>query len=203
MGNTKERIFDVSLNLFSLNGYEASSMRDIGHELGMSQSALYKHYKNKQAIYEAIVDKMKENERLRAGEYNMPSMTDEPGTENYKTLSVSQLKLYSLIQFLYWTEDDFAAKCRRMLTIEQFHNYQASMLYQQYIVNGQFLYMQKIIQELINQGQWKDGDSWDMAVEYYGPILAMIMIYDGSENKESVKQKLKAHLAAITKKYKC
>ena len=92
MGNTKERIFDVSLNLFSLNGYEASSMRDIGHELGMSQSALYKHYKNKQAIYEAIVDKMKENERLRAGEYNMPSMTDEPGTENYKTLSVSQLK---------------------------------------------------------------------------------------------------------------
>jgi len=203
MGNTKERIFDVSLNLFSLNGYEASSMRDIGHELGMSQSALYKHYKNKQAIYEAIVEKMKENERLRASEYNMPSMTDEPGAEAYKTLSVSQLKLYSLIQFLYWTEDDFAAKCRRMLTIEQFHNYQASMLYQQYIVNGQFLYMQKIIQELIEQGQWKAGDAWDMAVEYYGPILAMIMIYDGSENKESVKQKLKAHLAAITKKYKC
>lgn len=177
-------------------------MRDIGHELGMSQSALYKHYRNKQDIYDSIIEQMKENERSRATEYNMPSMTDEPGSASYGSLSVSQLKLYSLIQFIYWTEDAFASRCRKMLTIEQYHNYQASMLYQQYLVNGQFVYMQKIIQELINQGQWAEGDAWDMAVEYYGPILAMIMIYDGSENKESVKQKLKDHLANIIKKYK-
>lgn len=201
-GNTKERIFEESLKLFARDGYEAASVRDIAGQLGMTQAALYKHYKNKQDIYDSIVARMKENERVRAEEYNMPAITDEAGAESYKSLSVSQLKLYTLIQFLYWTEDPFASSCRKMLSLEQYHNYQASMLYQQYLINGQFLYMEKIISELIRQGQWAEGDAWDMAVEYYGPVLAMIFIYDGAENKESVKVKLKAHLANIIKKYK-
>ena len=202
MNNTKERIFEEALDLFSRNGYEASSVRDIAGRLGMTQAALYKHYKNKQAIFDSIVERMKNNERSRAGEYNMPALTDEPDSESFKSLSVSQLKLYSLIQFLYWTEDSFASRCRRMLCLEQYHNYQAGFLYQQYLINGQFIYMEKIISELIRQGQWAQGDAWDMAVEFYGPILAMIFIYDGMEDKESVKVKLKAHIANITKKYK-
>lgn len=202
MNNTKERIFEEALDLFSKNGYEASSVRDIAGRLGMTQAALYKHYKNKQAIFDSIVERMKNNERSRAGEYNMPALTDEPDSESFKSLSVSQLKLYSLIQFLYWTEDSFASRCRRMLCLEQYHNYQAGFLYQQYLINGQFIYMEKIISELIRQGQWAQGDAWDMAVEFYGPILAMIFIYDGMEDKESVKVKLKAHIANITKKYK-
>ena len=202
MGNTKDRIFEEALTLFSQNGYEASSVRDIAGKLGMTQAALYKHYKNKQAIFDSIVERMKTNERSRAGEYNMPAITDEPESDSYKSLSVSQLKLYSLIQFLYWTEDSFASRCRRMLCLEQYHNYQAGFLYQQYLINGQFVYMEKIISELIRQGQWVEGNAWDMAVEYYGPILAMIFIYDGTEDKEAVKIKLKAHIANITKKYK-
>ena len=201
-GSTKERIFEESLTLFSKNGYEASSVRDIAACLGMTQAALYKHYKNKQAIYDSIIARMKENERDRAAEYNMPAVTDSEDAESYKALSVSQLKLYSTIQFVYWTEDSFASRCRKMLTIEQFHNYQASLLYQQYLVNGQFLYTQKLIAELQRQGQWMEGDSWDMAVEFYGPILAMILIYDGSENKEGIKTKLRTHISNVTKKYK-
>lgn len=202
MGNTKERIFEVALDLFSRNGYEATSVRDIAGEIGITQAALYKHYKNKQAIFDCIVDRMKENERTRASEYNMPSMTDEVGAESFKSLSVSQLKLYSHIQFAYWTEDAFASKCRRMLCIEQYRNFQAGQLYQQYLINGQFVYMERILSELISQGQWKQGDTWDMAVEYYGPLLAMIFIYDGTQNKDAIRQKLKAHLANITKKYR-
>jgi len=202
MNNTKERIFEEALTLFSQHGYEAASVRDIAGKLGMTQAALYKHYKNKQAIFDSIINRMKDNERTRAGEYNMPAVTDEPDADSYKSLSVSQLKLYSHIQFLYWTEDAFASRCRKMLCLEQYHNYNASFLYQQYLINGQFVYMEKIISELIRQGQWAQGNAWDMAVEYYGPILAMIFIYDGIEDKESVKTKLKAHIANIIKKYR-
>ncbi len=153
MNNTKERIFEEALTLFSQNGYEASSVRDIAGKLGMTQAALYKHYKNKQAIFDTIVNRMKDNERSRAGEYNMPAVTDEPDSESFKNLSVSQLKLFSHIQFLYWTEDSFASRCRKMLCLEQYHNYQAGFLYQQYLINGQFVYMEKIISELIRDGQ--------------------------------------------------
>lgn len=202
MGNTKERIFEESLKLFARDGYEAASVRDIAGKLSMTQAALYKHYKNKQDIFDSIIKRMKENEKNRAEEYNMPGIDEEPGAESYKTLSTSQLKLYMLIQFIYWTEDSFASSCRKMLSLEQYHNYEAGRLFQKYIVNGQFEYMANIIEELIRQGQWAEGNPWDMAVEYYGPILAMIMIYDGATDKDEVKEKLKAHINNITKKYK-
>lgn len=202
MTDTKERIFQEALKLFARNGYEAASVRDIAGQLGMTQAALYKHYKNKQDIFDSIVERMKENERVRAQEYNMPAVDDSEDAESYKSLSVSQLKLYTLIQFLYWTEDVFASSCRKLLSLEQYRNYQANMLYQQYLIGGQFDYMEKIIKELIRQGQWEDGDARQMAVEFYGPILAMIFIYDGYDDKEKVKTDLKDHIARITKKYK-
>ena len=202
MGETKERIFQEALKLFARDGYEAASVRDIAGQLNMTQAALYKHYKNKQDIFDSIIERMKENERARAGEYNMPAVDEPAGGEGYASLSVSQLKLYSLIMFLYWTEDPFASSCRKMLSLEQYHNYQASMLYQQYLIGGQFDYMEKIITELIKQGQWAKGDARSMAVEFYGTILAMIFIYDGAEDKEKVKADLKEHIGRVTKKYK-
>lgn len=202
MGETKERIFEEALKLFAKDGYEAASVRDIAGQLGMTQAALYKHYKNKQDIFDSIVARMKEQEKGRAQEYNMPPIDEPEGGAAYASISVSQMKLYSLIQFIYWTEDPFAASCRKMLSLEQYHNYQAGMLYQQYLVGGQFDYFEKLIKELIKQGQWQDGDARAMAVEFYGTILAMIFIYDFSDDKSKVKEDLKEHINRVTKRYK-
>lgn len=202
MGNTKERILQEALKLFAKNGYEAASVRDIAGQLGMTQAALYKHYKNKQDIFDCIVGRMKENEKVRAAEYNMPGVDDSIDSDSYKALSVSQVKLYSLIQFIYWTEDKFASSCRKLLSLEQYRNYQAARLYGQYLVAGQFDYMEKIISELIRQGQWQEGNAREMALEFYSPILALILVYDGAEDKEKVKAELKDHIGRITKKYK-
>lgn len=42
--NTKERILQESLTLFSIRGYEAVSMREIGRSVGIKESSIYKHY---------------------------------------------------------------------------------------------------------------------------------------------------------------
>ena len=55
MANTKEKILLISLNLFAKFGYEAVSMKDIADKLGITKGALYKHYKNKQDIFNSIV----------------------------------------------------------------------------------------------------------------------------------------------------
>ena len=54
MPDTRERILEVSLELFSLRGTEAVSIRDICAQVGIKESSVYYHFKNKQAIVDEI-----------------------------------------------------------------------------------------------------------------------------------------------------
>ena len=58
MTDTKERILQTALRLFAADGYEAVSVSMIAGELGMTKGALYKHYENKRAIFDAILHRM-------------------------------------------------------------------------------------------------------------------------------------------------
>jgi AcrR family transcriptional regulator len=51
---TPERIMDVALDLFVRRGYDATSMRDIAAELGLSPGAFYHHFPSKEAVLVAL-----------------------------------------------------------------------------------------------------------------------------------------------------
>lgn len=53
---TKEKIFDVSIDLFSEKGFNAVSIREIGRGVGIRESSIYNHYSNKEAILDSILD---------------------------------------------------------------------------------------------------------------------------------------------------
>ena len=53
---TKDRILEVSIDLFSQFGYDGVSIRQIAGEVGIRESSIYNHYQNKQAILKAILD---------------------------------------------------------------------------------------------------------------------------------------------------
>ncbi len=50
-GGTKEKILKVSTILFSQLGYKGASIRKIAAEVGIRESAIYNHYKNKEEIF--------------------------------------------------------------------------------------------------------------------------------------------------------
>lgn len=54
--STKARIFMAAVHLFSQKGYSGVSVRDITHEVGINESSLYNHYKNKEALLGAIFE---------------------------------------------------------------------------------------------------------------------------------------------------
>ena len=72
MTDTKQRILQEALKLFSQSGYKGTSMNDIASQLNVTKAALYRHYKSKQEILDSIVKKMNELDRERAQEYDMP-----------------------------------------------------------------------------------------------------------------------------------
>src|SRR5690606_10727595 len=53
---TRERIQQVALELFTENGYEATSLREIAERLGVTKAALYYHFKTKDEIIESLVN---------------------------------------------------------------------------------------------------------------------------------------------------
>ena len=68
--NTKEKIFDVSLDLFSKKGYDSVSLREIAEEVGIKKSSIYSHYPSKEAIlidiFEYFTDFFKYNELINS-----------------------------------------------------------------------------------------------------------------------------------------
>ena len=56
---TKEKIFDASVDLFSKKGFNDVSVREIAKQAGIREGSIYNHYKNKEAILDAIIDYFK------------------------------------------------------------------------------------------------------------------------------------------------
>ena len=53
---TKEKILDTALELFSRQGYDGASVRDIARAVGIRESSLYNHFPSKRALFDGIVD---------------------------------------------------------------------------------------------------------------------------------------------------
>lgn len=83
MKTTKEEILLTSLRLFAERGFEAVSTSMIAQELGITKGALYRHYENKQAIFDAIIAKMFELDAKQAENSDVPVKGYEDDAEAY------------------------------------------------------------------------------------------------------------------------
>ena len=55
---TREKILEVSLDMFAKQGYTAVSIRDICKKVGIKESSVYYHFKNKQSIFDEFINKL-------------------------------------------------------------------------------------------------------------------------------------------------
>ena len=111
--NTKEKIFDVSLDLFSKKGYDSVSLREIAEEVGIRKSSIYSHYSSKEAILMDIFnylrnlfeyDELLNNEDLNLAADNEflmenPELFYHRGSEAIKAMFSEErnLKIWKLI----------------------------------------------------------------------------------------------------------
>lgn len=189
-GETKERILNTALALFSQRGYLGTSMSDIANELGMTKGALYKHYTSKQEILDRITARMGELDQERAQAYQMPDAGPDGFAEAYQNTPAEKIRTYSVAQFRHWTEDGFSARFRKLLTLEQYRAPAFATLYQNYLASGPVAYMAEIFHTMTDSNE----SAMQLALEFYGPIYLLYSIYDGTEDKEAVIQQLQTHI---------
>ena len=106
--NTKEKIFNVSLDLFSKKGYDSVSLREIAEEVGIQKSSIYSHYSSKEAILMDIFDQFTnsfeiDDEEIQLNESNPlldnPELFYHKGSEAIKNMLFQEtnLKIWKLI----------------------------------------------------------------------------------------------------------
>src|SRR6266480_3236421 len=54
--DTRSRIQEIALELFTEHGYEATSLREIAERLGVTKAALYYHFKSKDEIVASFME---------------------------------------------------------------------------------------------------------------------------------------------------
>lgn len=202
MSETKEQILNTALKLFARDGYEAVSVSVIAGELGMTKGALYKHYKNKRDIFDSIVKRMYEIDNERAREYGVPEETYDAAAEEYKNTSSEDIMAFTMAQFRFWTENEFASNFRKMLTVEQYRNTEMSELYTNCIGSGPVLYMEDIFREMINNGKIKGGNARQYAIEFYAPLHLLINLSEHTQDMMEFAKILKNHIDRFMERIK-
>ena len=180
MGGTKERILLAALRLFARDGYEAVSVSDIAEQLGITQGALYRHYKCKRDIFDSVLTRMEQRDAELARDSQVPEGTKEEMDDAYQSVSPEQIADFSKTMLRYWAGDEFASLFRRMLILEQFRDPEMGGLYQQYLASGPLGYLTDLFSAMGVAQPRKT------AAEFYGPMFLLWSVCDGADNPSRV-----------------
>jgi AcrR family transcriptional regulator len=132
----RDEILDVSERLIRTRGYDAMSIQSVQDELGCSRGALYHYFGSKEAILEAVIERMTE-----AGMLILRPIADDPeltATEKLQTLfssagswkSARRDLLLPLIRTWYEPGNDVARVRAEAAAYEHFRPLMARILRQ-------------------------------------------------------------------------
>ena len=180
-GNTKQEILEAALELFSVQGFEATSVSQIADAVGIRKASLYSHFENKQAILDALV----KNVLAQYEEHSIFARTDWEKDADHLPLTPDAAVQMVLGQIRYILHDPAISRARKVLVIEQFQNPELAKLQTKQNYSDVMEYFTGLINCLILQGILKDDDPEIMAAQLCLPISMWINLCDREPERES------------------
>ena len=200
--DTKQRILDEALTLFSEKGYANVFVADIAARVGIKAPSLYKHYKNKQAIFDAIIEEMNRRFVEQAGALQISGKDAAVDAEIYKHISEEQLIDLGKNLFLYFLHDDYTRRFRKMLTIEQFHDKKLADVYMKQYVDDPLSYQGMLLGMMSQTGILQTDNVEIMTLHFYAPIYMLLTVCDREPKREKEALKtLEAHIREFNRLY--
>lgn len=182
-GNTKQEILNAALDLFSVQGFEATSISQIANAVGIRKASLYSHFENKQAILDALIKEVLE----QYAEHSIFAMVDwnDPAFTKDK-LDMTPDAAVQMIQgqLRYILHDPAISRARKMLTIEQFQNPELAKLQTKQNYTDVLTYFTGMIRCLIRKGILLEDDPEMMAAQLCLPISVWITLCDREPDRE-------------------
>ena len=197
-GNTKQEILDAALELFSLQGFEATSISQIAGAVGIRKASLYSHFESKQAILDAIVKEVLEQYE----EHSLFARADwEKDTGGLPQTADDAVQMIQG-QIRYILHDPAISRARKMLVIEQFRNRSLAGLQTKQNYSDVLRYFTGLMKQLIRQGVLAEDDPEIMAAQFCLPISVWINLCDREPDRESeVMELVEKHIRQFFRLY--
>ena len=201
-GNTKQGILEVSLDLFSVQGFEATSISQIASAVGIRKASLYSHFENKQAILDALVKDVLE----QYAEHSIFAKADwdqYDDTEDKPALTPDAAAQMILGQVRYILHDPHISRARKMLAIEQFQNPELAKLQTKQNYSDVMRYFTGLVKYLIRHDVLTEDDPAIMAAQLCLPVSTWINLCDREPDREAeVMELISRHIQQFFKVYR-
>lgn len=200
--DTKRKIIDGALLLFSQKGFDATSMGEIAKEVGIKAPSIYDHFKNKQDLFDCIVQTMKEY-------FESTYPTLHPQAQNIKEeakklgTNIQLIKTLSKKTFEFYFTDKYASTFRKMLSIERFKNPQMNKIFCDLYIEAPINNQTQIFKELKSQKYISQKiDPHTTAMQYFSPFILLMNLYDANPtNEKTAIKEIEKHVNQFIKHY--
>jgi TetR/AcrR family transcriptional regulator, biofilm operon repressor len=159
---TKEKILHVSLKLFAAKGYKETTVRDISGALGIKQSALYNHFKNKDEILTTLVSELTSSAIVTLFEHKDPEEIYRHG----KSLLQSIATTFKLISFDRQNEALFRLIMQEIYTHHTIREIYFEHFYQENVKKLSTIFFMMMQNEMI-----RSSDPLMLANEFFAPLF--------------------------------
>lgn len=200
-GNTKQEILEASLDLFSVQGFEATSISQIADAVGIRKASLYSHFESKQAILDAIVKEVLE-QYAQHSIFALADWEDPDFTKDKQHITPDAAVQMIQGQLRYILHDPSISRSRKMLVIEQFQNRSLAKLQTKQNYEDVMRYFTGLVGFLIRQGVLAEDDPQIMAAQLCLPISVWINLCDREPERErEVMELVERHIRQFFRLY--
>ena len=197
-GNTKQEILKASLELFSVQGFEATSISQIADAVGIRKASLYSHFDSKQAILNAIVKEVLE----QYGKHSIFARANWEKDAGNLPLTADEAVGMIQGQIRYILHAPAISRSRKMLVIEQFQNPSLAKLQTKQNYEDIMHYFTGLVGFLIRQGALAEDDPEIMAAQLCLPISVWINLCDREpEREQEVMELVERHIRQFFRLY--
>lgn len=112
--DNKQKIFDISIGLFSRFGYNGVSIRQIASKVGIKESSIYNHYNSKEEIMDSILNYYIERMLAQGIPLDDASANLDVGFDHFYQMGLNA--------FAMQLKDEKMSKITRIILIESYHN---------------------------------------------------------------------------------
>jgi AcrR family transcriptional regulator len=171
---TKERILTKALELFSQKGYEGTNINELMESVGLVKSAMYRHFDSKEAIWNALLDRLIAYYEERFGSpERLP-----PVPESQEELLAMTMRMVN-----FTVHDETVVMTRKLLTIEQFRDERARQLATKHFLTGLTEMFTHVFSGMMDKGLLRRDDPELLALSYTAPVSALIHLCDREPEK--------------------
>ena len=193
--DTKQRILDQALELFSAKGYDSVSVGEIAKAVGIKAPSLYNHFPSKQAIFDAIVESTAVQYEADTDKIDIHVQNVQKDIPIFTEITADALFEKVRQIFEYSLHNETISRFRRMMTIEQFRSPELAALYSKRYVDRIVAYHAGIFRALIASGEITAEDPDALAMLYVAPVITLIGVCDRQpEREKECLEKLQTHV---------